>query len=58
MISISHPEGGDLEGCNIHAVAAAVSSFFRELPEPLLTKELYVEFVRAAGERSRIWRRG
>jgi hypothetical protein len=34
----------------VDAVAAAVSGFFRELPEPLLTRELCDEFIRATGE--------
>ena len=34
----------------MHAVAAAVGGFFRELPEPLLTRELYTEFIRAMGK--------
>ncbi len=49
-ISLSaDPEKANLESYNIHAVAAAVGGFFRELPEPLLTKELYLEFLRAMG---------
>ncbi len=34
----------------MHAVASAVGAFFRELPEPLLTWDMYVEFIRAMGE--------
>lgn len=44
------PENADLESAGIHAVAAAVGGFFRELPEPLLTWEMYLEFIRAMGE--------
>ena len=44
------PENADLESASIHAVAAAVGGFFRELPEPLLTWEMYLEFIRAMGE--------
>ena len=33
----------------MNAVAAAVGAFFRELPEPLLTKDLYAEFTRTIG---------
>ena len=55
MISFSFlfvvdPENASLEGCSVHAVAAAVGGFFRELPEPLLTRELYTEFIRAMGK--------
>jgi hypothetical protein len=39
-----------LENYSVHAVAAAVSAFFRELPEPLLTWDMYMEFIRAMGE--------
>jgi len=41
------PEGADLQGFGVHAVASAVGTFFRELPEPLLTPELYEEFIRS-----------
>ena len=47
---VTDPENASLEGCSVHAVAAAVGGFFRELPEPLLTRELYTEFIRAMGE--------
>ena len=43
------PEGVDLQGFSLHAVASAVGTFFRELPEPLLTQELYEEFIRSMG---------
>ena len=39
-----------LENYSVHAVAAAVGAFFRELPEPLLTWDMYMEFIRAMGE--------
>jgi hypothetical protein len=32
-----------------HTLAGAVSQFFRELPEPLLTHDLYLPFLQAAG---------
>ena len=45
------PEDANLESFNsIHAVAAAVGGFFRELPEPLLTYDMYLEFIRAMGQ--------
>ena len=40
----------DLERFSVHAVASAVGACIRELPEPLLTRELYMEFLRAMGE--------
>ena len=32
----------------VHVLTSVLKSFFRELPEPLLTFELYDEFLRAA----------
>ena len=43
------PEIANLESYSVHAVAAAVGGFFRELPEPLLTRDMYMEFLRAMG---------
>lgn len=43
------PESANLEAYSVHAVAAAVGGFFRELPEPLLTRDMYMEFLRAMG---------
>ncbi|XP_022104697.1 unconventional myosin-IXa-like, partial [Acanthaster planci] len=37
----------DLDNCNMLVIAQVVKSFFREMPEPLLTFELYEEFLRA-----------
>ncbi|XP_068439063.1 SH3 domain-binding protein 1 [Clinocottus analis] len=34
-----------------HAVAGALKSYLRELPEPLLTFELYTDWFKAAGEK-------
>ncbi|TRZ02254.1 hypothetical protein DNTS_034028 [Danionella cerebrum] len=34
-----------------HAVAGALKSYLRELPEPLMTFELYNEWLKAAGEK-------
>ncbi|KAF9209297.1 hypothetical protein BGZ49_005361 [Haplosporangium sp. Z 27] len=37
------------ENCgDINSVASVLKSWFRELPEPLLTKKLYPEFIKAA----------
>ena len=47
---IVDPENVCLDAFSVDAVAAAVSGFFRELPEPLLTRELCDEFIRATGE--------
>ena len=47
---ISDPEQADLENFSLYAVAATVTSFFRELPEPLLTHQYYKDFIRATGK--------
>jgi len=38
----------DCELYPVHVLASVLKSFFREMPEPLLTFELYDEFLRAA----------
>jgi len=35
---------------DIHAVAGLLKRYFRELPDPLFTDELYLSFVQALGE--------
>ena len=47
---IVDPENACLDDFSVDAVAAAVSGLFRELPEPLLTRELCDEFISATGE--------
>ena len=37
-------------GSDINVVASALKLWFRELPEPLLTNDLYQRFIDAAGE--------
>ena len=39
-----------MDNFSLYAVAATVTSFFRELPEPLLTYQLYNDFIRATGK--------
>lgn len=39
-----------MDNFSLYAVAATVTSFFRELPEPLLTHRLYNDFIRATGK--------
>jgi hypothetical protein len=37
------------ENCgDINSVASVLKTWFRELPDPLLTRQLYPEFIRAA----------
>ena len=35
---------------DVNSVASALKQFFRELPDPVLTYELYDEFIEAASE--------
>ena len=35
---------------DIHAVAGLLKRYFRELPDPLFTDDLYMSFVQALGE--------
>lgn len=35
---------------DIHAVAGLLKRYFRELPDPLFTEELYMSFVQGLGE--------
>ncbi|XP_069697284.1 unconventional myosin-IXb-like isoform X10 [Periplaneta americana] len=49
----SRMEEGNIEGVNfenyqVHVLAAVLKSFFREMPEPLLTFDSYEDFLRAA----------
>lgn len=50
LLLTTDPDNVCLDSFSVDAVAAAVSGFFRELPEPLLTRELCDEFTRAIGE--------
>ncbi|KAJ8254349.1 hypothetical protein COCON_G00209610 [Conger conger] len=48
-------DNGDIDhsefSCDPHAVAGALKSYLRELPEPLMTFELYNDWLKAAGEK-------
>ena len=39
----------DISEYQIHVLAAVLKGFFRDLPEPVLTYDLFDDFVRAAG---------
>ncbi|XP_006608884.1 unconventional myosin-IXa-like isoform X3 [Apis dorsata] len=41
-------EGVDFENYQVHVLAAVLKSFFRDMPEPLLTFEYYDDFLHAA----------
>lgn len=36
----------------VHVISTLVKSFFRELPEPLITSDLYENFLNASGKQS------
>lgn len=40
----------NLDDYNIHVIASVLKQWLRDLPSPLLTFELYEEFLRAMGE--------
>lgn len=40
----------NLDDYNIHVIASVLKQWLRELPSPLMTFELYKEFLRAMGE--------
>lgn len=42
----------NLDDYNIHVIASVLKQWLRELPSPLMTFELYEEFLRAMGELS------
>ena len=52
MYTLADPEGCSLEGFHVNAVAAAVGTFFRELPTPLIPKESYTDLLRTIGNLS------
>lgn len=43
-------ENMNLDDYNIHVIASVFKQWLRDLPNPLLTFELYEEFIRAMGE--------
>lgn len=40
----------NLDDYNIHVIASVFKQWLRDLPNPLMTFELYEEFIRAMGE--------
>lgn len=42
----------NLDDYNIHVIASVFKQWLRDLPNPLMTFELYEEFIRAMGKSS------
>lgn len=42
----------NLDDYNIHVIASVFKQWLRDLPNPLMTFELYEEFIRAMGKQS------
>ena len=40
----------DFSGYSVHVLTFVVKRFFRMMPDPLLTFELYEDFIHAAGK--------
>lgn len=49
MRSPSDVDSTNLDDYNIHVIASVFKQWLRDLPNPLLTFELYEEFIRAMG---------
>lgn len=45
-------DSANLDDYNIHVIGSVFKQWLRDLPNPLLTFELYEEFIRAMGKRS------
>lgn len=48
----SDVDSTSLDDYNIHVIGSVFKQWLRDLPNPLLTFELYEEFIRAMGKRS------
>lgn len=44
-------DSANLDDYNIHVIGSVFKQWLRDLPNPLLTFELYEEFIRAMGKR-------
>jgi myosin-9 len=49
ILCFSDPETASLENYPIHTITGLVKRWLRELPEPLMTFNLYNDFLHAAG---------
>lgn len=50
LISLPDVASVNLDDYNIHVIASVLKQWLRDLPSPLMTFELYEEFLRAMGE--------
>lgn len=48
-VLLVEPKTVNFSDYHIHVLTSVIKTFFRELPEPLLTFDLYDEFIRASG---------
>ena len=46
---LSEPEKVIFNDFHIHVLTSVIKTFFREMSDPLLTFDLYDEFIRASG---------
>lgn len=49
LTPISDSNSVSLDDYNIHVIASVLKQWLRDLPNPLMTFELYEEFLRATG---------
>lgn len=49
LVLISDANAVNLDDYNIHVIASVLKQWLRDLPNPLMTFELYEEFLRATG---------
>ena len=52
-LAFSDQNGIDFNDYHVHVLTSVMKTFFRELPEPLLTYDLYDDFIRASGRFSK-----
>lgn len=48
-VFVTDVNGVNLDDYNIHVIASVLKQWLRDLPNPLMTFELYEEFLRAMG---------
>lgn len=49
-LSVPDVNSVNLDDYNIHVIASVLKQWLRDLPSPLMTFELYEEFLRAMGK--------